>query len=117
MAKRFMLYLRAQEKPEDGYRVYTIDDDVSKSMWPDGCIYFSVHKVKISWHVEIYGLVKEEIRLDKFVTIDLEFIKQLISDALKRIQMKGCYIPMTSVMLRSICKEALAILEERNAQG
>ena len=117
MAKRFMLYLRAQEKPEDGYRVYLIDDDVSKSMWPDGCIYFSVHKVKISWHVEIYGLVKEEVRLDKFVTIDLEFVKQLISDALKRIQMKGCYISITSPVLRLICKEAFAILEERNAQG
>ena len=117
MAKIFMLYLRAQEKPEDGYRIYTIDDDVSKSMWPDGCIYFSVHKVKISWHVEIYGLVKEEVRLDKFVTIDLEFIKQLINDSLQRIKMKGCYISMTSSMLRSICKEALAILEERNAQG
>lgn len=117
MAKRFMLYLRAQEKPEDGYRVYTIDDDVSKSMWPDGCIYFSVHKVKISWHIEIYGLVKEEIRLDKFVTIDLEFIKRLINDALTRIKLKGCYISMTTPMLRSICKEALAILEERNAQG
>ena len=117
MAKRFMLYLRAQEKPEDGYRVYTIDDDVSKSMWPDGCIYLSVNKAKISWHVEIYGLVKEEIRLDKFVTIDIEFIKQLINDALKRIKMKGCYISMTSAMIRSICKEALDILEERNAQG
>ena len=117
MAKRFMLYLRAQEKPEDGYRVFLIDDDVSKSMWPDGCIYFSVHKVKISWHVEIYGLVKEEIRLDKFVTIDPEFVKQLINDALKRIQMKGCYISITSPVLRLICKEALAILEERNAQG
>lgn len=112
MAKRFMLYMRTLPKREDGFTVMAIEEDVRKSMWPDGCIYFSVHEKSVKWCVEINGIVSEAIRLDKLTTFDEEFMRAIVSTTLERIKNKKIYISMSSSTMTKICSEAVSIVKE-----
>lgn len=113
MAKRFMIYLRLQPRREDGLKVYTVINDFSSSMWPDGTIYFSVHKNSVTWKIDIGDLIHEEVRLDKFKTFDDSLMREIINTTLERIKKKGYCIILTRGLPLQITAEAKAIMEER----
>lgn len=112
MAKRYLLYLRLQPNSEDGLRVLTIDEQITKSMWPDGCIYFSVHEKSVKWTVDVNGVVSESVRLDKFPTFDEELMKSIILTTIERIKQKGYMILMNSKIMNEECSEAMRIVTE-----
>lgn len=113
MSKRFIIYLRLQPKREDGLKVYTVINDIDSSMWPDGTIYFSVHKNSVTWKIEIGDLIREEIRIDKFKTFDESLMKEIIDTALERLKKKGYCIVLTRGLPLQIIAEAKSIMEER----
>lgn len=112
MAKRYLLYLHLQPKMEDGYNVLTVDDQLTKSMWPHGCIYFSVHEKSVKWTVDVNGVTSESVRLDKFPTFDYDLMKSIVNTTFDRIKRKKYLIVMNSQTLNGLCAEAVTIVQE-----
>lgn len=113
MSKRFMIYLRKISE-SNGATVYRASNNFNQNMWPDGHMYFNVHKKDVYFHIEIQAEYKilDDIRLDKFRTFNADFMNDILKSTLDRMASRGYRIELSPYLQNGICREAVDILNE-----